>query len=124
MICIQQSKSFFSDVAPALYQSVVLNSAQQCTSTLAMLKRRTDIARHVRELMITPSRSNSHQDQSFVDSRAASVAVAEIAASRCLDALSKFTWCDGETAYHEEMWLALRMWSVFYLYSFPRLTMP
>ncbi|KAJ7691283.1 hypothetical protein B0H17DRAFT_564751 [Mycena rosella] len=103
------SKSFFSDIAPALYQSVVLTSAQQCTATLAMLKRRKDIARHVRELFVSPSRSNSYQDPSFLDSRAASVAVAEIAASRSLDALSKFTWSDHEIAYHEEMWLALRM---------------
>ncbi|KAJ7497567.1 hypothetical protein FB451DRAFT_237206 [Mycena latifolia] len=103
------SKSFFSNIAPALYQTVVLTSAQQCTWTLAMLKRRKDIARHVRELIINPSRSNDHQEPSFLDSMAASAAVAEIAASRCLDALSKFTWCDNEIAYHEEMWLALRM---------------
>ncbi|KAJ7163560.1 hypothetical protein C8R43DRAFT_919210 [Mycena crocata] len=106
------SKSFFSDIAPALYQSVVLTSTQQCSSTLAMLKRRTDIARHVRELIIRRSRSNNYHDQSdqsVLNSRAASAAVAEIAASRCLDALSKFTWCDDEIAYHEEMWLALRM---------------
>ncbi|KAJ6587178.1 hypothetical protein DFH09DRAFT_1028390 [Mycena vulgaris] len=103
------SKSFFSDIAPALYQSVVLISSQQCTSTLAMLKRRKDIARHVRELVISPSRSSDPEDPQFLDSRAASVAVAEIAASRCLDALSKFTWFHHEIAYHEEMWLALRM---------------
>lgn len=77
-----------------------------------MLKRRTDIARHVRELIIRPSRSHDRPDQAVLDSRAASVAVAEIAASKCLDALSKFTWCDDEVAYHEEMWLALRMWLV------------
>ncbi|KAJ7680589.1 hypothetical protein DFH06DRAFT_973767 [Mycena polygramma] len=102
------SKSFFSGVAPALYQSVVLLTSTQCTSTLAMLKRRRDIARHVRELVIRPSPSH---EQSILDSRAASVAVAEIAASRCLDALSKFTWFDDDVAFafHEEMWLALRM---------------
>ncbi|KAF7376389.1 hypothetical protein MSAN_00054400 [Mycena sanguinolenta] len=101
------SKSLFSSVAgPALYHSVVLLTAAQCTSTLAMLKRRKDIARHVQELVIRPSRSN---DPMVLDSRAASVAVAEIAASRSLDALSKFTWWDDEMAFHEEMWLALRM---------------
>ncbi|KAJ7217774.1 hypothetical protein GGX14DRAFT_597883 [Mycena pura] len=103
------SKSFFSNIAPALYQTVVLTSAQQCTATLAMLKRRTDIARHVRELIISPSRSSRRREQCTLDSRAASAAVAEIAASRCLDALNKFTWYDDEVAYHEEMWLALRM---------------
>ncbi|KAJ7495996.1 hypothetical protein B0H11DRAFT_1857263 [Mycena galericulata] len=103
------SKLFFSDIAPALYQSVVLTSAQQCVWTLAMLKRRTDIARHVRELIIRPSPSHDRPDQAVLNSRAASVAVAEIAASKCLDALSRFTWSDQEVAYHEEMWLALRM---------------
>ncbi|KAJ6625876.1 hypothetical protein B0H10DRAFT_2211745 [Mycena sp. CBHHK59/15] len=103
------SKSFFSEIAPVLYQSVVLNSAQQCTSTLAMLKRRKDIARHVRELTIRPRRSKKHASNYLEDSRTSSVAVAEIAASRCLDALSKFAWCHDEGAHHEEMWLALRM---------------
>ncbi|KAJ7268712.1 hypothetical protein B0H12DRAFT_1096247 [Mycena haematopus] len=101
------SKSLFSSVAgPALYHSVVLRTATQCASTLAMLKRRKDIVRHVQELVIRPSRSN---DQTVLDSRAASAAVAELAASRCLDALRKFTWWDDEIAFHEEMWLALRM---------------
>ncbi|KAJ7747250.1 hypothetical protein B0H16DRAFT_1555259 [Mycena metata] len=101
------SKSFFTNIAgPTLYQCVVLNSSKQCLSTLGMLKRRPLIARHVRELVIRPSHSN---DESIRNTRAASVAVAEIAASRCLDALSKFAWYDDEIAYHEEMWLALRM---------------
>ncbi|KAJ7772637.1 hypothetical protein DFH07DRAFT_1057436 [Mycena maculata] len=103
-LCLS-SKLLFSDTAPALYRSVVLTSAEQCTSTLPMLKRRPDIARHVRELVVCPSQSHDR----LLDSRAASVAVAEIATSKCLDALTKFTWCDAEIAYHEEMWLALRM---------------
>ncbi|KAJ7079081.1 hypothetical protein B0H15DRAFT_520463 [Mycena belliarum] len=103
------SNFFFSSVAPALYQSVILLSAQQCLSTLTMLKQRKDIARHVRELVISPSRSNDRRGPGFLDSMTASAAVAEIAASRCLDALSKFTWYDNEIPYHEEMWLALRM---------------
>ncbi|KAF7361646.1 hypothetical protein MVEN_00508000 [Mycena venus] len=101
------SKNFFSSIAgPTLYRCVVLLTASQCTSTLGMLKRRKDIARHVRELIVRPSRSS---DQTVLDSRAASVAVAEIAASKCLDALRKFTWWDDEIAFHEEMWFALRM---------------
>ncbi|KAJ6594178.1 hypothetical protein B0H19DRAFT_1366100 [Mycena capillaripes] len=106
-LCLTSS-SFFSGIAPVLYKSVVLLTSSQCTSTLAMLKRRKDIARHVCELSIHPSRSH---DQMLLDSRAASVAVAEIAASRCLDALSKFTWSDDESSSHqeEEMWMALRM---------------
>lgn len=74
-----------------------------------MLKRRKDVTRHVRELIIRPSRSNG---QPVSESKAASVAVAEIAASKCLDALSKFTWWDDEITFHEEMWFALRMWFV------------
>ncbi|KAJ7187969.1 hypothetical protein C8R46DRAFT_978844 [Mycena filopes] len=100
------SKSFFTDIAPALYQCVVLNSTPQCTATLAMLKTRTDIARHVRDLVIRPSHNNN---ESIRDTRAVSVAVAELAASRCLESLAKFAWYDDEIAYHEEMWLALRM---------------
>jgi hypothetical protein len=75
-----------------------------------MLKRRKDIARHVRELVIHPQ--SGHPNSAFVDSRLASVAVAEIAASRSLDALCKFTWSHDEIAYYEEMWLSLRMWCV------------
>ncbi|KAJ7838679.1 hypothetical protein B0H13DRAFT_2677367 [Mycena leptocephala] len=104
------SKSFFSNAAPALYSSVVLLTSAQCTSTLTMLKRRKDIARHVQELVIRPSRSNNAHEHALLDSLVVSAAVAEIAASRSLDALSKFTWWDDEIAYHEEMWLALRMW--------------
>jgi hypothetical protein len=77
-----------------------------------MLKRRKDIARHVQELVIRPSRSNNAHEHALLDSLVVSAAVAEIAASRSLDALSKFTWWDDEIAYHEEMWLALRMWFV------------
>ncbi|KAJ7902117.1 hypothetical protein B0H14DRAFT_3123524 [Mycena olivaceomarginata] len=101
------SKTFFTNIAgPTLYQSVVLLTASQCTSTLAMLKRRKDVTRHVRELIIRPSRSNG---QTVSESMAASVAVAEIATSKSLDALSKFTWWDDKITFHEEMWFALRM---------------
>ncbi|KAJ7647062.1 hypothetical protein FB45DRAFT_1099613 [Roridomyces roridus] len=97
------SKVFFSDIAPALYKSVFLNSAGQCTTTLAMLKRRKDIARHVRELLVRPSRSHDPPDLAPL------WLLLKFASSRSLDALQKFTWCDDEVPYHEEMWLALRM---------------
>ncbi|KAF8210553.1 hypothetical protein K438DRAFT_1711303 [Mycena galopus ATCC 62051] len=113
-LCLTSKSFFYSVAGPALYQSVVLLTAAQCASTLAMLKRRKDIARHVQELVVRPSRSNDQavlddSDQTVLDSRAASIAVAEIAASKSLDALKKFTWWDDEIAFHEEMWLALRM---------------
>ncbi|KAK7005758.1 hypothetical protein R3P38DRAFT_3039456 [Favolaschia claudopus] len=102
------SKSFFSSVAgPGLYRSVVLLTATQCKSTLALLKRRKDIARHVQELIIHPSAATN--TPGILESRAASAAVAEVAASKALDALRKFSWWDDEMAAHEEMWFALRM---------------
>ncbi|KAF7315425.1 hypothetical protein MIND_00057300 [Mycena indigotica] len=95
------SKALFINVAPVLYQTVVLKSVEQTTVTLAMLQRHLDIAHHVRELTISPSRSN------FTDSKAASAAVASIAFSKSLESLAKFSWYDDYL--HEEMWLALRM---------------
>ncbi|KAF7321714.1 hypothetical protein MKEN_00692800 [Mycena kentingensis (nom. inval.)] len=97
------SKALFPSIAPALYRKVVLRSVQQCTATLSMLKRRTDIARHVRELAISPPQSRFK----FSESKECSSAVATIAFSRCLDSLSKFCWLDDFL--HEEMWLALRI---------------
>ncbi|CAK5281631.1 unnamed protein product [Mycena citricolor] len=113
---LRQCKSFYYELAPVLYQCVFLGSTEQCTATLNMLKRQRTIARHVRELIVRPSRPKGTREQLISDSRAASAAVAEIASN--LDALKKFSWCGDEC--HEEMWLALRMCCprLRYLYDF------
>nr|GAT58528.1 predicted protein [Mycena chlorophos] len=95
------SKSVWANVAPALYQKVVLRSAEQTTRTLSMLKQHSSIARHVRELVISPSHSN------YMESKANSAAVASIAFSKSLESLARFSWYDDYL--HEEMWFALRM---------------
>ncbi|KAJ7072074.1 hypothetical protein C8F01DRAFT_227499 [Mycena amicta] len=99
-LCVA-SKSLFANLSPALYHTVVLRSVQQTTSTLSMLQRHKGIARHVRELIISPSRSG------YLESKEASAAVAAIAFSKCLESLAKFSWYDEYL--HEEMWFALRM---------------
>jgi hypothetical protein len=92
----------------------VLKSAKQCTTTLGMLRRRPDIARHVRKLLIKPDSKMSQKDQ-FLDGVVASAAVREVAMGRQLDALFKFAWHYDELPYHDDMWFALRMGYVLLL---------
>ncbi|ESK92059.1 hypothetical protein Moror_10343 [Moniliophthora roreri MCA 2997] len=91
-----------------LYAEVVLSSAEQCKATLAMLSRRRDIARHVRELIIRP-RSKKPSSHQFFDAVVASAAVRECAIAFTLDALAKFTWDSDELPYFDDMWFALRV---------------
>jgi hypothetical protein len=94
------------NIQPELYSTVSLTSAQQCVSTLAMLHRRPDIARHVRKLVIRPDR-NSHT--AHEDRKAASASVLDLAASKRLDALQAFEWDGEEMAPIDDMWFALRI---------------
>lgn len=94
-------------VSAALYLSVTLTSADQCTTTLAMLVRRPDIARHVQELIVRP-RSRKWLNRGFTDNMVASKAVLDVA-SRRLEALTTFAWDDEELPYHDDMWFALRV---------------
>ncbi|KAK7045618.1 hypothetical protein VNI00_007451 [Paramarasmius palmivorus] len=98
----------FTNVSSILYAAVILSSAEQCTATLAMLSRRRDIARHVRELIIRP-RSKKPSNHQFFDTVVASAAVRECAIAFTLDALSKFTWDSDELPYCDDMWFALRV---------------
>jgi len=95
---------------------VVLSTVQQCTSTLGMLARRADIARHVRELTIRfqPKHTSVLTTN---DRRAASAAVIDVASSKALDALRKFVWDADELPFHEDMWFALRVWYVILIDS-------
>ena len=74
-----------------------------------MLARRVDVARHVRELIISLSRALV----SGIDNATASSAVRKIAGAMRLDALAKFRWDAEESPYDEEMWFALRMGCAF-----------
>lgn len=102
-----QSQYIFSSVSPVLYETVVLHSAEQCVVTLAMLQRRLDIARHVRELVIRPQAKYHHF--SLSDNIAVSSAVRQVAGAMCLDALVKFQWDAEEMPFLEDMWFALRL---------------
>ena len=104
-----KSNYIFSHVSSVLYEKVVLKSAEQCTWTLGMLARRVDVARHVRELIISLSRALV----SGIDNATASSAVRKVAEGMRLDALAKFCWDAEESPYHEDMWFALRMGCVF-----------
>ena len=85
----------------------MLHSAEQCAVTLAMLHRRLDIARHVRELVIKPQAKYHHFGPS--DNLAVSSAVRRVAGAMCLDALVKFQWDAEEMPFLEDMWFALRL---------------
>ena len=102
-----QSQYYFSSVSPVLYETVVLHSAEQCAVTLAMLQRRLDIARHVRELVIRPQAKYHHFSPS--DNLDVSSAVRQVAGAMCLDALVKFQWDAEEMPFLEDMWFALRL---------------
>ena len=92
-------------MSSVLYEKVVLKSAEECTWTLGMLARRVDVARHVRELIISLSKALV----SVIDNATASAAVRRVAGAMRLDALVKFCWDAEESPYHEDMWFALRM---------------
>ncbi|KAJ3492567.1 hypothetical protein NLJ89_g11208 [Agrocybe chaxingu] len=102
------SNHVFSNVSSVLYETVVLESVEQCKGTLGMLSRRADIARHVRKLMIRPQRRHK-STFTTADNAVASSAVRKIASAMCLDALVRFQWDADEMPYHEDMWFALRM---------------
>ena len=104
-----KSNYIFSNVSPVLYENVVLKSAEQCTWTLGMLARRVDVARHVRELIISLSKAFV----SGIDNATASSALKNVAGAMPLDALAKFCWDAEESPYDEDMWFAMRMGCVF-----------
>ncbi|KAF8730047.1 hypothetical protein AX14_005776 [Amanita brunnescens Koide BX004] len=103
-----QSSYIFSCVSPALYESVYLNTIEQCTSTLAMLQRRPDISRHVRELHVRPE-EKWRSALTVTENGVVSAAVMSLAASKRLDALTKFIWDADEMPLNEDMWFALRV---------------
>ncbi|KAJ3826843.1 hypothetical protein F5880DRAFT_1541964 [Lentinula raphanica] len=106
-LCLTNHR-FFATVSSVLYASVTLNSAEQCTTTLNMLRRHPYIARHVRELVVKPGQLSSSDNQ-FNHSEKASSAVRDIAMSRVLDALVKFTWDFDDLPVYDDMWFALRV---------------
>ena len=106
-----QNHRFFATVSSVLYASVTLNSAEQCTTTLNMLRRHPYIARHVRELVVKPGQLSSSDNQ-FNHREKSSSAVRDIEMSRVLDELVKFTWDFDDLPVYDDMWFALRVWYV------------
>ncbi|KAF8894365.1 hypothetical protein CPB84DRAFT_1782886 [Gymnopilus junonius] len=102
------SSHVFSNVSAVLYESVVLESVDQCRLTLRMLSRRIDIARHVRKLVIRPQVRHVGYFTP-ADSSTASAAVRNIASAKCLDALVSFQWDADELPFYDDMWFALRI---------------
>ncbi|TFK44191.1 hypothetical protein BDQ12DRAFT_620074 [Crucibulum laeve] len=102
------SNYVFSHISSVLYETVVLESVEQCSYTLGMLARRHGIARHVRELVVRPH-GKTKTGIASVERDIVSAAVMKVAGSLCLDALVKFVWDADEIPYHEDMWFALRM---------------
>ncbi|KAF9474701.1 hypothetical protein BDN70DRAFT_884538 [Pholiota conissans] len=101
------SKHAFANISSVLYETVVLESAEQCRVTLEMLSRNQGIARHVQNLVIRPQ-SKYRRYLSAADNDSASAAVLQTAGSKCLDALKKFLWDADELPYNDDMWFALR----------------
>ncbi|TRM69371.1 hypothetical protein BD626DRAFT_473844 [Schizophyllum amplum] len=101
------SNHIYGSVTPVLYRRVVLTSFDKCCTTLNMLGRRPDIARHVQDLLVSP-RSPQRARHVFSDSAVISDMVRSLAASETLLALSKFTWADEELPFYDDMWFALR----------------
>ncbi|KAL0956664.1 hypothetical protein HGRIS_002796 [Hohenbuehelia grisea] len=102
------SRRHYSDLSSALYSTVVLNSVEQCTTTLGMLRSRADFARHVLKLVIRPESKPGKRRFGYNDGLA-SAAVREVAASMNLDALATFVWDGDEMPGNDDMWFALRM---------------
>ena len=102
-----QSKHTFATVSSILYESVALESAEQCRLTLDMLARDQDIARHVRHLTIRPQ-SKYRSYLTLAENEVASAAVRRTVGSKCLDALVGFRWDADEFPCNDDMWFALR----------------
>jgi len=103
-----QSRYTFTNVSSVLYETVTLESAEQCGLTLGMLMKRKDIARHMRHLIVKPQGKHK-SGYNTADSAASSASVRAIAGAMCLDALRGFQWFGDELPYHEDMWFALRL---------------
>ncbi|KAF8633661.1 hypothetical protein AX15_001310 [Amanita polypyramis BW_CC] len=102
------SNYIFSNLSPALYESVSLGTVDQCISTLGLLSRRPDISRHVRELYVLPH--TKWRCKLFpLENVRISAAIRTLAASKKLDALTKFVWDADEMPLNEDMWFALRI---------------
>ena len=91
-----------------LYESVVLESAEQCCLTLGMLLQNPHIARHVRELVVRPQARHKSYFR-LADNASVSSLVRQISGEFRLDALVSFNWDADEPPYYEDMWFALRV---------------
>ncbi|KAH7913459.1 hypothetical protein BJ138DRAFT_1146034 [Hygrophoropsis aurantiaca] len=95
------SRHIFTSLCPALYAQLHLNTAAQCATTLSMLCRQPDIARHVQKLYIRVT------GQDIADNYTISAAVRKAASK--LDALNTFVWDADEIPSYDDMWFALRI---------------
>ena len=73
-----------------------------------MLQRRPDISRHVRELHVRPE-EKWRSALTVTENGVVAAAVMSLAASKRLDALTKFIWDADEMPLNEDMWFALRV---------------
>ncbi|KAG5647179.1 hypothetical protein DXG03_001138 [Asterophora parasitica] len=101
------SSYVYANLVSVLYAKVTLIGTEQCTRTLKMLQRRPDISCHVRELVVVSDSTNSDLGVAAVSS-CVSAAVRDAAATKRLDALTKFIWDSDEKPYNDGMWFALR----------------
>ena len=104
----------YSQTISALYHTVELNETDQCRTTLEMLYKHPDIARHVQKLVVrqrSPSEPPGVAPHSF---RGVShmipnpVCAAVKRAATKLDALQSFVWGGEDYPSEDDIWLVLR----------------
>ena len=98
----------YTKVLPALYVHVELHGAEQCERTLAMLRRREDVARGVRTLAVHPEGGAPLSDRARAWDAAGHVSRAVVQTARHLDALTHFDWAGEDMLPDDRMWAELR----------------
>lgn len=110
-----QSSTIYSQTISALYRTAELTETAQCCTTLDMLYRHPEIARHVQKLVVrqgggpdspasagsSPIRGPSYADPSYV------CAAVKRVATR-LDALHSFIWGGEDYPWDDDIWFVLR----------------
>lgn len=103
--------SLYAKVVPALYADVELHGAEQCESTLAMLQRCPDVARHIRTLAVYPeddAPTRLRGDTLRAWDNAGVVSRAVMKTAKHLDALAHFVWEGEDMLPDDRMWAELR----------------
>jgi hypothetical protein len=114
--CRLQSKTVYAQTIGTLYRTVELNETVQCCTTLDMLYRHPDIARHVRKLVVRQGgRPDNHiatgstpTFRLFSHLASSRVCAAVKRAAARMDALQSFVWGGEECPSEDDVWLVLR----------------